>query len=202
MADVKEMVNGVKRFLLYRVYGDDADGLKIALQEEHEVSSSRDTDTKSTKDGGYVILGDVEQEISATTYMAVGDEMLDKLKEAQEQGKLVELWDVDVNEENKNDDGKYKATYYQTYLSEVTETAPSDDGLEVELTFNSTGGIGQRGYTALNAEQERIAQYLFTEATEAPQEEEVGAPQGGATETPEEEETGNDETSFPSGFGG
>lgn len=161
---MSEQVQGIKRFLLYRIKGRAGDAVKIALQTEHEATSDRESTATATKDGTKRSSGQIEQEVSATTLLS-SDGQVNDLKEAQEQDEIVELWDVNHirNEETE----KYPATYYQTSVTSVGETAPSDAGVEVSLTF-SVEEYGKRGETALNEAQEEVLQYAFTEAVEQP----------------------------------
>lgn len=156
-------VQGIKKFILWR-YLEDAinkPGTKIALQTEHEITSTRDLNSTSTKDGTRKSLGAIEQEIALTFYLAHSDE-LDRLKDAQEQGKVVEIWDVIAEEPDEQ--GEYKATYFQAYISEIGEAAPTDDGVEVSVTLG-VEGYGKRGRTPLTAEQEEVMDYIFVKAT-------------------------------------
>ncbi|AXY24906.1 phage major tail protein, TP901-1 family [Suicoccus acidiformans] len=155
-----QTVQGMAKFLLMRILGEDGDATKIANQTTHSTSSSRDVNSQSTKDGTKRTLGAVEQEIEASVLLSTNDDV-DKLKEAHEEGKIVELWDI--NSVVKNVEGKYKATYYQGYISDIEDEAPSDDGIEVSITF-AIEGVGQRGYTALSVAQEAVIQYAFVEA--------------------------------------
>lgn len=159
-----QATQGVQRILLFRILGDEEAATKIALQTSHELTSSLDVDTEATKDVTISTDGQIEQEISSSFILATGDDSLDTLKEAHEQKKLVELWDVDMNEENKQDD-KYKATYFQAKITDVSESADVDGAVEVDLDFMVVGGIGQRGYTAVTQDQEEVIQYVFAEAT-------------------------------------
>ncbi|CRH92947.1 phage major tail protein%2C TP901-1 family [Chlamydia trachomatis] len=161
MADA---VQGVKKVLLWRSLKDAAKGAgaKIALQTEHETTSSRDVKSQQTKDGVIRTLGQVEQEIKAKTYLSTTDEV-EKLEAAHEDGEIIEVWDVQIDKPTS--DSKYKATYYQAYIGEISKSAPTDDGIEVSLTFNVIG-VGKRGKTALSKNQQEVVDYLFVEATE------------------------------------
>lgn len=160
---VLKETQGVKRVLLYRILNDTDDATKIALQTSHELTSSLDIDTEATKDIMISTDGQIEQEISSSFFLATGDDSLDTLKEAQEEKKIVELWDVDLSEDNKEGD-KYKSTYFQAKITEVAETADVEGAVEVDIDFMVVGGIGQRGYTAVSEDQEEVIQYAFREA--------------------------------------
>lgn len=160
MAETVKTVAGEKQFLLYRILGDNTEATKIAQQTNHDVSSSRDANANATKDGTSRSLGAVEQEVEAEVYLTTADDV-NKLKEAHEQGKVVELWDITALK--KNEEGKYAATYYQGYITEISASAPTDDNVSVSISF-AVEGIGKRGYTALSEAQEAVLDYAFVEA--------------------------------------
>lgn len=159
-----QSVQGINKFLLYRFLKEAKmkPATKIALQTEHETSSSRDVNSTQTKDGAIRTLGQIEQEVTATTYLSTTDEV-DKLKEAHENGDIVELWDILA--EAPDESQKYKATYYQAYISEVSESAPTDDGVEVSLTF-AVIGKGKRGKTSLTEAQAEVLDYVFRDTAQ------------------------------------
>jgi len=157
------VVQGQQRFVLYSILGSSEDGVKIAYQSEHEATSTREVSAEATKDGQMHSLGVTEQEISVTSYLSTSEDV-NKLKTAQENGEKVALWDVIAQEPNESD--KYPATYYEAFLNEVGETAASDSGVEVSLTFTVTGGVGVRGETALNSAQAEAVQFAFREAVQ------------------------------------
>lgn len=152
-----DTVQGVHLFLLYRILGDDVDGIKIAQQTEHSTSSTRDANSTATKDGNKRTLGAVEQEIELTTLLSNADDV-DRLYEAHEQGKKVELWEVDGS--NKTESLEYKMTYYQGYITDIKKEAPTDDGVEVSFTF-AIESYGKRGQAALSEEQQAVVDYAF-----------------------------------------
>ena len=152
-------VRGIKKFLLWRLLKDaeTSAGAKIAFQTEHEVTSTKDSNATQTKDGVIRTSGQIEQEINVTVYLSTSDEV-DKLKEAHEKDEKVEVWDVVAEEPDVS--GNYKMTYYQAYISEISESAPTDEGVEVSLTF-AIDGVGKRGKGKLSEAQEKAISYLF-----------------------------------------
>lgn len=157
-----ETAQGKNRFILYNILGDSNDAIKIAYQTNHETSSTVDVDKEPTKDGIVISTGQIEQTIDVSTYLSTGSDDIDKLKDAHEQDKVVELWDIDSN---KDKTGQYPATYYQAYLTEISESSESEGAIEVDLTFEVLG-YGKRGMTAVSAEQEEVIQYAFKEAVQ------------------------------------
>lgn len=162
-----EAVKGINRIILMRPYSlrtTEAAG-RMAFQTEHEKSSSRDSNSTVTKDGNIQSLSEVVVEYSLTTLMAREDEVRDKLEEAYLKGELVEFWDIDktaaVTEAGVNL-GKYPATYYQGYLTEWSESAGSEDNVEVSLSAGMNGA-GVKGYATLTAEQAAVVQYAYAD---------------------------------------
>ena len=79
-------------------------------------------------------------------------------------GEKLELWEVTVDEEVKNEEEKYPAVYVQGYLGEWEEEAGAED----DATFSGTFTVEmepQFGYATLTAEQEESAQYAFQDTT-------------------------------------
>ena len=58
------------------------------------------------------------------------------------------------------DANKYKATYYQAYVSEFTPNATAEDNVELSLAF-AVNGVGQEGYATLSEDQAKVIQYTF-----------------------------------------
>ena len=162
MADLQAK-KGIDKILLFRLLKDEksSTATKLAFQTEHSVEVSRDSDSQKTKDGTIQTLGAIEYDFSATCILAKGDEMAAKLNEALFNGDIVEIWEVDKAEKGTGDNvDKYKATYYQGYVSKYSETANSEDRIELELEF-AINGIGQKGYVTLTEEQAKVVQYKF-----------------------------------------
>lgn len=153
---------GKNRFILYNILGESTDAVKIAYQTNHEVSSSMDVEKEPTKDGVIVSTGQIEQSITVTSFISTETDDIIKLKEAHEDGKTIEIWDIDSN---KDETGEYPATYYQAYLTEISESADAEGAIEVSLTFE-VQGVGKRGMTAVSEEQEEVIQYVFKEVSQ------------------------------------
>lgn len=153
-------VMGVELILLFRDLEEakTKPATKMALQTEHSVEGSRDSDTTATKDGGVTSSGDVEEEISITTLMARNDPTADFVEEAFYENRTIEVWEIDRGA--KNEQGLFKAQYRQGKVTDYARTGSAEDAAEIEFTFK-TNGKRQKGYTPLSEEQEEIMQYVF-----------------------------------------
>ena len=76
-------------------------------------------------------------------------------------GKLIKQ-----NREKDDNANKYKATYYQAYVSEFTPSAAAEDNVELSLSF-AVNGIGQDGYATLTEDQAAVVQYTFKDTVKA-----------------------------------
>ena len=161
-----EAVQGKKMVYLYRIKEEAATtaGALIAFTTENSRTKSKDADTTITKDGSIRTPGAAEVEITATSIMAKGDTMINKLEDAMDADKLIEIWEVNLEEPADGKDGKFKGTYYQGYLTEIEKTSNAEDFVEVSMTFGINGG-GARGDVTVSAEQQEMAAYVFTDST-------------------------------------
>ncbi|MTD42464.1 phage major tail protein, TP901-1 family [Erwinia sp. CPCC 100877] len=162
-----EVLKGVDIILLYRLLSKAAeeDAWKMAFQTEHDNGLSRDSDSTATKDGNVQTLNPVEYDFSATSLMPKGDPHVDEMKRALIDGEVIEIWEINKAEKGTGGDAeKYKATYYQGYVSEFTPTATAEDNVELTLSF-AINGIGQDGFATLSSEQAEVVQYVFEDTT-------------------------------------
>lgn len=159
-----EAVSGKQIAYLYRLLKDAAttDAAFVAFATENSTTYSRDADTTATKDGSIRTAGAVEVEISTTAILAKGDEMIDKLKKALIDGELVEIWEVNLAE---GTGGKFKATYFQGYVTEFEKTSSAEDFVECSLSFGINGSGAEGEATVTEAQQEMIAEYGFKDTT-------------------------------------
>ena len=139
-----EAVQGKKIVYLYRVRSEQAknDATALAFTTENGRTKSKDADTTATKDGTIRTPGTAEVEITATSILAKGDEMVDKLEQALDNDSLLEIWEVN--------------------LTELEVTSNAEDNVEVSLTFGINGN-GQDGWATVTAKQQEIASYVFTD---------------------------------------
>jgi TP901-1 family phage major tail protein len=162
-AEELEAVQGKRIIYLYRIYEATAttDAKAIAFATENENSLSRDAEVTQTKNGPIRTPGAIEIEVSLTSILAKGDDMIEKVKKAVIDGSLVELWEVNLDEEGETENvGKYKATYYQGYFSELSITSNAEESVEVSMTFGPNG-TGASGYATVTDDQQEIASYAF-----------------------------------------
>ena len=97
--------------------------------------------------------------------MAKGDTLYDSVKKAVKEGSIVEVWEVNLDEKGTDTNAdKYKATYYQGYITEVELSSPSDDFAELSITYGANGS-GADGYATLSKEQQEIAEYAFKDTS-------------------------------------
>lgn len=160
-----EAVQGKKIVYLYRVRSEQAknDATALAFTTENGRTKSKDADTTATKDGTIRTPGTAEVEITATSILAKGDEMVDKLEQALDNDSLLEIWEVNLAEEGTTENvGKFKAKYFQGYLTELEVTSNAEDNVEVSLTFGINGN-GQDGWATVTVKQQEIASYVFTD---------------------------------------
>lgn len=163
MADTLQAKKGIDVILLYRLLKDAKKqaAFKMAFQTEHSIEMSRDADAQKTKDGNIQNLGQIEYDFSATSIVAVNDPKIAELKKAMVDGELVEIWEIDKSEKGTSgNEGKYKATYYQGYVTKFGTSPNSEDSVELEIEF-SINGVGQEGWATLTADQAKVVQYVF-----------------------------------------
>lgn len=161
-----ESVQGKKIAFLYRLLSEagTADAAHVAFTTENGLTMSRDADTTATKDGAIRTPGEVEVEITATAILAVGDTMIAKLRNALVSGEKVEVWRVNLAEAGTGDN-KFKAIYYQGYVTEFEETSSAEDHVECSLTFGIEGSGVEGEATVSETQQEMIELYGFADTT-------------------------------------
>lgn len=165
---VKEAVKGSKLLYLYRVYeeGVTETGTVIAFTTDNSRSVSKDAESTTTKDGVIRTPSDAEIEISATSMLAKGEEIIGKLEQAMLDDKLLEIWEANLDEPGTGDN-KFKGTYYQGYLTSFEKSSPADGYVECSLTFG-INGKGAKGEVTVTAEQQEAAAYAFEDTTLRP----------------------------------
>ena len=159
-----EAKKGIDIILLYRLLKNAKTeaAYKLAFQTEHSNEISRNADAQKTNDGNIQNLGAVEYEFSAKSIVAKGDTHIDEIKDALLKGDVIEIWEIDKAE--KDTSGKYKATYYQGYVTKFGTNPNSEDSIELELEF-SINGEGKKGFATLTDEQAKVVQYVFKDTT-------------------------------------
>lgn len=164
-----DTISGKKIAYLYRILSEATKGTAehVAFTTENSLSMSRDADTTETKDGPVRTPGAVETEITTTALLAVGDAMIEKLKKALISGEKVEVWKVNLAEPAELGPNKFKATYYQAYVTEFEETSNAEDHVECSLTFGVEGTGVDGEATVTTEQQEMINLYGFADTTKA-----------------------------------
>ncbi|MCL2865624.1 MAG: phage major tail protein, TP901-1 family [Lachnospiraceae bacterium] len=158
-----EAVEGRKIVYLYRLYKDaiSAEAQGIAFTTENSRSISKDAESTPTKDGTVRTLGIAEVEISCTSLLARGDEMIEKLEDAMVNGELMEIWEANLDEPATGAD-RFKGKYFQGYLTSFEKSSNSEDGVEISLDFG-INGTGQRGDVTVTKLQQEMADYVFAD---------------------------------------
>lgn len=160
-----EAVQGKKIVYLYRILSSATtkDGATLAFTTENGRTKSKDADSTATKDGSIRTPGVTEVEVTATSILAVGDTLIAELEKALDNDELVEIWEVNLAEKGTEGNvGKFKAKYFQGYLTECEITSNAEDMVEVSLTFGINGS-GVDGYATVSQEQQEMANYVFAD---------------------------------------
>ena len=155
---------GKNIILLYRLLSKATEeaAWKLAFQTEHSMEKTRDYNTTVTKDGPVGALAEVEYSLSATSIAANGDQHLEEMDQAFDNGDVVEVWEIDKAEKGTEtaDIGKYKAKYLRANLTSFSYEPNSEDTLELSLEFG-VFGRPTKGYATLTPEQADVVQYVF-----------------------------------------
>lgn len=160
-----EAVQGKKIVYLFRKLADAATKTAVAMAfvTENERSKSKDADSTITKDGSIRTPGEAETEITATAILAVGDTLADELEESMDNDDLMEIWEVNLAEAGTGNN-KFKARYFQGYLTEFTLSSSAEDHAEYSTTF-AVNGTGVKGEATVTQEQQELAAYAFSDTT-------------------------------------
>lgn len=156
-------ISGKKMVYLYRVLSKATTkaGAVIAFTTENERSKSKDADSTATKDGNIRTPGTSESEVTATSILSVGDTLIGDLEEAMDNDELIEVWEVNLAEPGTGQN-KFKAKYFQGYLTEISKSSAADGFVEVSLTFGLNGN-GADGEATVTAAQQEQAAYVFAD---------------------------------------
>lgn len=165
-----EMQQGKNKILLFRRLSEqNTAAAKLVFQTEHTFSYSRSLDRIVTKDGTIVKVGELEAEVSIEAIQSKVDPVRDMLADCAKKGEKLEMWEVTIEEDLKDEDGKYPAVYAQGYLDSWENTASAEDESTVSSNF-IVELEPQEGFATLTEEQEEAVQYAFkdTVSGEAP----------------------------------
>jgi TP901-1 family phage major tail protein len=160
-----EAVQGKKIVYLFRIASKAATEAAVAMAftTENSRTKSKDAETTATKDGSIRTPGPAEIEITATAIMAKGDTLVEELEDAMDNDELMEIWEVNL-EEKGTGDNKFKARYFQGYLTEFELTSSAEEHAEYSTTFGINGS-GAKGEATVTAEQQEVAAYVFADTT-------------------------------------
>ena len=163
---------GKQKVLLFRRFVDRAKGVggtKLVFQVDHTFTYNRELDRIQTKDGVIVKVGGLEAEVPIEALQSKDDPTADMLKESVLKGEKLELWEVTIDEDLKDEEGRYPAVYAQGYLDSWEIGANVEDESTVSSNF-IVEMVPQEGFTALSEDQEEAVQYAFVEAVGTPPE--------------------------------
>lgn len=157
-----EAIAGTKIVYLYRLLSKQSTGSAsgIAFATENSRTKSKDSDSTATKDGSVRTPGVAESEVTSTSLLAQGDTLLDELEKAMDNNELIEVWEVNLAEPAEEGDNKFKAKYFQGYLTEKEVASNAEDNVEVSLTFGLQGN-GVDGEATVTQTQQEMAAYVF-----------------------------------------
>lgn len=158
-----EAVQGKDIVYLFRKLSTaaDKDAVIMAFTTENERTKSKDADSVVTKDGSIRVPGGVEIEITATALLAKGEPMAEELEDAMDDDELIEIWEVNMGEAGDGEN-KFKARYFQGYLTEFSLSSSAEDHAEYSTTF-AINGSGAKGEVTLTKEQQELAIYVFAD---------------------------------------
>ena len=157
-----EAIAGTKIVYLYRLLSKQSTGSAsgIAFATENSRTKSKDSDSTATKDGSVRTPGVAESEVTSTSLLAQGDTLLDELEKAMDNNELIEVWEVNLAEPAEEGDNKFKAKYFQGYMTEKEVASNAEDNVEVSLTFGLQGN-GVDGEATVTQTQQEMAAYVF-----------------------------------------
>lgn len=164
------VLQGKNKILLFRKLSEsNTEAAKLSFQTDHTFTLSRDADSITTKDGKIVKIGDLEGEISGIeAVQAKSDPVAVMLQDAVIDGEKLEIWEVTVDDDLKDPDGKYPAIYAQGFMTSWESGSPAED----ESTFSGDFVIElvpQFGFATLTEEQQDVVQYAFKDTTSEPE---------------------------------
>lgn len=159
-----EAVQGKKLVYLYRIKSEagTSAGTTLAFTTENERTASKDSESTVTKDGTIRTPGAAEVEITATSILAVGDTLVEKLENAMYNNELVEIWEANLAEPISDKSNQFKGKYFQGYVTECSYTSSSEEAVEVSLTFG-VNGTGAAGNVTVSTAQQEMANYVFAD---------------------------------------
>ena len=91
--------------------------------------------------------------------------MISKLEKALDDSAVVEVWEVNLDIKGTlADASKFKAKYFQAYVTNLELSSNSEDHAEYSLDF-SVIGTGADGFATVSSDQQAIAEYVFKDTS-------------------------------------
>lgn len=156
-------LQGIAVVWMYRVAKDETKEAAwgLAYTTENGYSKSKDSDSTATKDGAVVTPSGGETTANATTLYKIGDKNIDKMEDAFDKNELMQLWRINTKEKGEGADAdKFKAKYFEGYLTSFEETDTAEDNVEYSLEFGLNGN-GVNGYATFDLENATAEAYKF-----------------------------------------
>src|SRR5690625_3433711 len=165
----RAMLEGKNKILLFReLANQDTEAAKLSFQTAHTFEFTRDAEAVITKDATIRRLSELSSSVRGIEAdQAKDDPVPTMLLDAVLEGNRLELWEVTVDEDLVDADGKYPAIYCQGYLTSWS----TDNGTEYESTYSGDFAIElvpQFGFATLTEEQQDAVQYMFVDTTAVP----------------------------------
>lgn len=158
-----EAMQGKNLIILFRILKDSKTktATKLAFQTEHTLTEAKSADSVPTKDGPVAVPAGLETDLDVTSIMSVGDSLPDDLRQALRDDLIVEIWEVNLAEKGTlTNSDKYKAMYFQGYVTDWERNPNAEDALELSISF-AINGEGQSGFATLTEGQQTVVQYVF-----------------------------------------
>lgn len=163
---LQQAVNGIDVIWAMRIIEEEQTehATVLAFQTEGDFTESRDADSKITKSMTLRTPGKLETEGSMTAIWRRGDEAEAKFKLALRKGKKIGFWMIDSLYKDPENPDKFKAEYFEGFLTERGLTFSAEDFVEISYSFGLEGE-GQEGFATLTKEQQEVVQYVFKDTT-------------------------------------
>lgn len=159
-----QMLEGKYKILLFRKFGETNAATKLVFQTEHTFSYNRELDAIVTKDGTVIKVGELESSVDINAIQAKEDPVADMLRDSVVEGERLELWEVNIDPDLKEDD-KFPAVYCQGYLESWEPSSSAEDEAEISSTFQ-VDLKPQFGMATMTEEQQQTVQYAFRDTIE------------------------------------
>ena len=132
-------------------------------REKENRKKQKTVETKEIRLSLNIDIGDFNTKVNqARKFLAKGDKMYAKLRDAMINNKIVECWEANLDEPDTSNSGKFDGTYYQGYITEFENTSSAEDYVECSITY-AENGTGADGFVTVTTEQQEVANYVFTD---------------------------------------